>query len=80
MTLNDSDILFLIAPRSVCVCVCVCVCTARGVWRCIPATHPVDEDVSWQSSGGLLQAAEAIHHPAAVKGQCDLWQTTSCTT
>lgn len=46
----------------------------------VPATHPVDEDVSWQSGGGLLQAAEAVHHPAAVKGQRDLCQAASCST
>ena len=45
-----------------------------------PLTHPVDEDVSWQSSGGVLQAAEAVHHPAVVEGQCDLCQTASCST
>lgn len=44
------------------------------------ATHPVDEDVSWQSGVGLLQAAEAVHHPAVVKGQRDLCQTASCST
>lgn len=44
------------------------------------STYPVDEDVSWQRSGGVLQAAEAVHHPAVVKGQCDLCQTASCTT
>lgn len=44
-----------------------------------PSTHPVDEDVSWQSGGGILEAAEAVHHAGAVKGQCDLCQTASCT-
>lgn len=73
------------------VCVCVCVrCQGCLAWRHAPplpssllsdgATHPVDEDVAWQSGGGLLQAAEAVHHPAVVKGQCDLCQTASCTT
>lgn len=40
-------------------------------------THPVDEDVPWQSGSGLLQAAEAVHHLAVVEGQRDLWQTSS---
>lgn len=43
-----------------------------------PPTHPVDEDVSWQRGVGLLQAAEAVHHPAVVEGQRDLRQTASC--
>lgn len=55
----------------------MCVCC---VLRHAPSTHPVDEDVSWQSGVGLLQAAEAVHHPAVVKGQCDLCQTASCHT
>lgn len=43
-------------------------------------THPVDEDVAWQSCIGLLQAAEAVHHLAVVKGLRDLRQTTSWST
>jgi len=61
-------------------------CTLEGDSVCVcvrapppdPATHPVDEDVSWQGGGGLLQAAEAVHHLGAVKGQRDLWQAASC--
>lgn len=45
-----------------------------------PSTYPVDEDVSWQSGGGVLQAAKAVHHAAVVKGQRDLCQTAPCTT
>lgn len=44
------------------------------------ATHPVDEDVPRQRGGGLLQAAEAVHHAAVVEGQRDLRQTASCKT
>lgn len=43
-------------------------------------THPVDEDVPWQGGVGFLQAAEAVHHPGAVKGQHDLCQAPPCRT
>lgn len=42
-------------------------------------THPVDEDVTRQSGGGILQAAETVHHHGIVEGHCDFRQTPTCT-
>ena len=41
-------------------------------------THPVDEDVARQGGGGLLQAAEAVHDAAVVKGGRDFCQASTC--
>lgn len=41
-------------------------------------THPVDEDVARQGGRRLLQAAEAIHDAAVIKGDHDFSQAAIC--